>query len=825
MRRKLVSLYVLTVLLVFTFSTLLRVHKVEASGTIYIRADGSIDPPTAPISTVDNVTYTLTGNITSDDGGIVVERSNIVVDGAGYTVQGAETSTGFGLAADNVTVRNACVQKFRYGIVISSSGCTIINNVITYNVKWGVYLGGSDNRIISNRIANTGLNLVGYDIVGIYCGYGSDNNTIADNHIEKNGHVGSGILLYRSSDNAITGNNITNHDCAGIYLDTLSGNVICYNNFINNYYQVYGYYSANTWDGGYPSGGNYWSNYAGVDLESGFYQNETGSDGIGDIPYVIGSANQDNYPLMHPWSSLPVHNINTGVGYVAIQEAINAPETLDRHTIFVEAGTYYENVVVNKTVSIIGESRATTLIDGNRTAEAVIITANNTLLTGFTIQSSDSFIVAVRLENVSHTTIANNTVTNSFSGLVVAFSDFNTIAGNNITKNTFRDAFVNSSNNILRDNTMEGLYISKSNNNTLVGNTIGSFMLSYSPDTTLRNNSFSVLGVYGDTLSHFVQDTDSSNTVSGKPVYYWVNRENAEIPSDAGYVALINCINITARGLNLENSSQDIIMFSTNNSRILNNNVTNINEGIWISSSSNNAIYGNNITSSLIQLLNGCSNNSIFHNNFINAGVDSYKSTNAWDDGYPSGGNYWSNYTGVDLCSSPNQTVTGSDSIGDTPYVIDEDNVDNYPLMAPYGTFDAGTWDGTAYNVDVISNSTVSGLQFNPSEGALLRFNVTGEDGTSGFCRVTIPKDLLWVEDGWTVLYGSYPLSFETFSDENYTYLYFTYTNPSQNGFTTVTINGTHVILEFLSFLIIPSFFMATLLAVIVYRRKQADRR
>jgi hypothetical protein len=57
---------------------------------------------------------------------------------------------------------------------------------------------------------------------------------------------------------------------------------------------------------------------------------------------------------------------------------------------------------------------------------------------------------------------------------------------------------------------------------------------------------------------------------------------------------------------------------------------------------------------------------------------------NVWDDGYPSGGNYWSDYTGVDLYSGPYQNETSSDGIGDTPYDIDENNVDHYPLMKPW---------------------------------------------------------------------------------------------------------------------------------------------
>jgi len=78
------SVLLLASALAFSFNT----QDVKASGAIYIRAYGSIDPPDAPMSTFDNVTCTLTGNIATDAGGIVVEGDNIVIDGAGYTVQG-----------------------------------------------------------------------------------------------------------------------------------------------------------------------------------------------------------------------------------------------------------------------------------------------------------------------------------------------------------------------------------------------------------------------------------------------------------------------------------------------------------------------------------------------------------------------------------------------------------------------------------------------------------------------------------------------------------------------------------------------------------------
>jgi hypothetical protein len=66
--------------------------------------------------------------------------------------------------------------------------------------------------------------------------------------------------------------------------------------------------------------------------------------------------------------------------------------------------------------------------------------------------------------------------------------------------------------------------------------------------------------------------------------------------------------------------------------------------------------------------------------------VSSDGSPNTWDNGYASGGNYWSDYCGVDIYTGPYQNVAGSDGIGDTPYIIDANNIDHYPLMNPYST-------------------------------------------------------------------------------------------------------------------------------------------
>ncbi|MGD0496456.1 MAG: NosD domain-containing protein [Candidatus Bathyarchaeia archaeon] len=332
MLKRAVSGIILTLLLTGMLTLAFNIQPVKASGTIYIRADGSVDPPDAPITTLDNVTYTLTENIniTSSDDGIILERDNIIIDGNGYTVQGSVTFFSRGIiltGRSNVTIKNTRITTFHYGITTlgyepeidscsygnisgnnvannvdgiylsSSSGYSISGNNITANNMWGIRLAFSSGNSIS------GNNMTANGWAGIYL-ESCSGNSISGNNIANNGH---GVQLYGSSSNTMAGNNITNNGY-GIMLDWASpGNKLYHNNF-NNTNQVCSSDSMNVWDDDYPSGGNYWSDYVGVDLYHGLYQNETGSDGIGDIPCIIDENNQDNYPLMEPWSPVEVVN-------------------------------------------------------------------------------------------------------------------------------------------------------------------------------------------------------------------------------------------------------------------------------------------------------------------------------------------------------------------------------------------------------------------------------------------------------------------------------------------------------------------------------------
>ena len=494
----------------------------------------------------------------------------------------------------------------------------------------------------------------------------------------------------------------------------------------------------------------------------------------------------------------------------SIQGAINSAQPGD--TIFVHAGTYYENVVVNKTVSLIGENRHDTVIDGNGAGTVINITVNNVKISGFTIRKSgpnypDS---GIRVDYSSGNNISHNVVANNFYGISLYSSSNNTLTGNNASDNWIGIRLSDSSNNTISCNDVSsnnryGIRLSHSGNNMLAGNNVSSnnwdgISLEYSGNNTLSGNTFSNnsrnFGIWGDDFFHFNNYVDMNNTVDGKPVYYLMGVANAvcDTQTEAGTIYLINCENITIRDLTLTKNGHGIFFWNTTNSKIENVTVSNNRYGIVLGYSSNNTITGNNVSSNELDgirlghssnnkitgntvsnneygIVPDYSSNNIYHNNFVNNRNQAYVTqvyTNAWDDAYPSGGNYWSDYSGVDVYGGPYQNVTGSDGIGDTGYVIDADNVDHYPLVKPYGAqHDIGIGSVTTsktilvrgYNLHV--NITIINYGNNTEN-----FNVTAYANTTviaAFTNITLTsRNSTTVTFTWnttSVPYGNYTMS------------------------------------------------------------------
>ena len=179
-----------------------------------------------------------------------------------------------------------------------------------------------------------------------------------------------------------------------------------------------------------------------------------------DAFLVSGTTQSTNYSLSSFVQLNNVHNLDTNANYITIQAGINDLATLDGHTIFVEQGTYYENVVINKSLSLIGEDRDTTIINGNGTGAVIILTSQNVLLSNFTIMNAGFQAPAsgaILLNETTNCVIENIETTNSDPcGITLMNSSRNKISRSKSFNNTWGLILVNSNENVIVENTISG---------------------------------------------------------------------------------------------------------------------------------------------------------------------------------------------------------------------------------------------------------------------------------------------------------------------------------------------------------------------------------
>jgi len=266
--------------------------------------------------------------------------------------------------------------------------------------------------------------------------------------------------------------------------------------------------------------------------------------------------------------------------YSKIQEAIDIAS--DNDTIFVYHGTYFENIIITKSIELIGEDKNTTIINGNGAGTVINISVNYVNISGFTIKNS-----SVESEGIKIRT------------------NYNIIYDCNISSNKHYGLYLdaNPTHNIIKFN-------------------------------TFFNNSF---GIFTNNAN---LNNISSNTFTGNTDY----------------------------GIYLSTSYDNLIS---------DNKFTENNYGIRIKGSERNTITKNLIMNNNYGLYFCCGtlNNLAYNNVFIyNPEWNAYdRLGNTWDNGII--GNYWDDYTGIDA---------DGNGIGDTPYTIVDEKIDNFPLMEPY---------------------------------------------------------------------------------------------------------------------------------------------
>ena len=534
-------------------------------------------------------------------------RSTTIIDGNGLLEI-------VNIVAHDVFLSGFTVRNGYRTIVVASqitlSRYNTIHGCVLRQASFGIILWGEIYADASGHsYMPSGLNVIEENIIettyAIELG-DSHNNKIADNIIE-NGAYGIYVDGY-SHDNLITGNLLQNIRARGEAITLMGGNAtiigntfkandwglfiyggmplthhVHHNNFIANVRHVELLYGPSiVWDSGYPSGGNYWSDYTDLDQYNGPYQNETGSDGIWDHPYSIDENNQDNYPLIHLYGS--IRNLDTNLTYLTIQSAIDAPETLDGHTILVDAGLYHECIVVNKSLSLIGEDRDSTIIDGNDFDSLVNVEANNVRITGFTLQGWSSAYIF--MNGTTNVTINENRILFVSVGVYMVNSNNNVISGNIIEDNGGLD-------NI-------GIAVGESFDCIIKNNTISGAMY----------DGIKILFSYGNLIS------ENNITNNGEGIFFI---------GCYGSTIFNNAISNNGGGISIEsNSSENKIV-----SNLISNNVG----GISFSySTHDNKIYHNNFIKNSEQIYHPLKSDPL--------------SSNKWDNGLE--GNYWSDYEGQD---------------------------------------------------------------------------------------------------------------------------------------------------------------------------------
>jgi parallel beta-helix repeat protein len=346
--------------------------------------------------------------------------------------------------------------------------------------------------------------------------------------------------------------------------------------------------------------------------------------------------------------------------------------------------------------------------------------------------------------NSNDNTISFNNMTSNGVGAKLYYAGCrNTITYNNMTNNSYGlYLHTRSNDNVIAWNNLTdgktGVYLYFSSDNRVISNNISSedydIYLERSPRTNMTDNNLAYAGVMmrGDAVLHYnTHIIPENNLVNGTPISYYKDCNGLTLNGiSASQVFLANCTDGSVRNLRLNSTVVGMVVaFSTNMSitdnslsnhmwgiflpysstnniadnyvsdsengiylkyssnNLRGNNVSGNEKGILVQYSSHNNITGNNVSGNDLGIdIDQSHYNKIYHNNFFDNTKHAYvdRDTSLWNDTYPSGGNFWSDYVHPDLYSGPDQDQPGSDGIGDYPYWVKSPNKDYYPLMEPY---------------------------------------------------------------------------------------------------------------------------------------------
>jgi len=574
---------------------------------------------------LNEVKQNLHGIILWESDYVHIESNDATLNGVGISLSSSDWAF---VAYNNASYNSGT------GISLSSSDHNeITENLAEWN-KYGISLSSSSYNIIFN-------NIVRFNYFGISISWYSYDNEVIDNNAKSCRDYGA--YLYRAYNNLVEHNDFSNSDSVGIYLERSDDN-----NIINSNATYAENYGINLFE----------SNRNLINLNDARFST--------DIGIELSSSNHNN--LTNNAAEL------SDIG-ISIRFSINNRVQWN-HVTDNDIGVYLLRSNDNK------------ILDND-------VSNNNNV--GIDLSLSDFNVIAgnmanenpnygIHLYSSEMNTIEGNSANLNGIGIYLDWSANNIIGGNTVTQNEFAGIAIYWSSdhnriisNQVHSNMNISIRISSSNLNLIEGNNaslsgVGIF-LDWSENNIIINNIADSNAYHGIVLEWFSDGNEvTNNSATGGLVGISLDMSSNNIVS-------YNNASLNKIGISLE-------WLSNNNNIFLNTMCNNQYHGISFSWESNyNLIRNNTIgyNNKYGVYVYESSNNTIYHNDILyNIDQAFDNAFNAWDNGYPTGGNYWSDYNGTDNYSGPNQNIPGSDGIGDTPYDIDPDSRDNYPLMVPH---------------------------------------------------------------------------------------------------------------------------------------------
>jgi parallel beta-helix repeat protein len=583
------------------------------------------------------------------------------------------------LSSNNTITNNKISSKFGYEIILTSSNNnTIVNNTVPSTNSFGIHLDSSNGNIIINNTASNNL---------------------------------YGIFLETSNSNIITNNSLTNNEYGILLIDSIS-NIMVNNKMVNNGIDIFGdlleHWNTHIIDTSNTVNGKpvqYWKNSTG-----------------GVIPMGAGQV------ILANSTNIVIENQNVSDSTVGIRLGFSSSNILNNNTA--SSNNWYgiylsrssNNTITSNNASFNGDDGMALYESHNNT-----ITHNNASFNnyyGLYFISSEGNEIAyntissnwfgIHLASSSNNTVSNNTVSKNggpfhyHTGIYLSSSPYNNLIGNEVFENKDNGILLESSShcnvtaNKVYLNVDTSIYIESSSYLNVTKNNIstGRIRLDSSSNNIISENNLSDIDFGID-----IWPSSNNNTISNNIVNV-CQFEGIIISSSSNYnIVKNNIVSNCEYGIylgeaaynTLENNSVTISTYhgirafsSSHHNEFINNIIDSSgSQGLYIGSTSyNNTIVGNTVSNNSCGInLSGSPNNKVYHNNIINNSIQGYDETNnlnQWDNGYPSGGNYWSEYIDIDDYNGPNQDLLGGDGIWDHNYSIDSNSLDHYPLVNPY---------------------------------------------------------------------------------------------------------------------------------------------